>query len=188
MDGLDDRNKGYLLSVAKHSISFHLEHGRKPDVKPIGFQGAAFVTLMEKGELRGCIGTLEACRDLAEDVSKNAINAAFGDPRFDAVSRKELDGLNIEVSVLTPKERFNGTEKEFADYISKERCGVIIERGWNRATFLPDVWQSLPNVSGFLAELSYKAGLSADGWRHCDWYTYRTIAFSRDWEKIEAYQ
>ena len=188
MDGLDNINKDYLLSVAKHSILFRLEHGRKPNVKGLGFQGAAFVTLMEKGELRGCIGTLEACRDLAEDVSENAINAAFGDPRFGAVSKKEVNELSIEVSVLTPKEKFNGTEKEFVDYISKERCGVIIERGWNRATFLPDVWQMLPNVNEFLTELSYKAGLGSEGWRHCDCYTYRTVAFSNDWEKIEDYQ
>ena len=143
---------------------------------------------MKNGELRGCIGTLEAVRDLAADVSENAMNAAFRDPRFDAVSKKELNELSIEVSVLTPKEKFNGTDKEFADYVSRERCGVIIERGWNRATFLPDVWQALPNVNEFLAELSRKAGLSADGWRHCDWYTYRTVAFSKNWEKIEAYQ
>jgi AmmeMemoRadiSam system protein A len=188
MDSLGAKDKEYLLSIAKHSISFYLERGRKPDVKDIGFQGASFVTLMKKGELRGCIGTLEARQDLAGDVSENAMNAAFGDPRFGAVSKGELNNLNVEVSVLTPKERFNGTEAEFAAYISKEKCGVIIERGWNRATFLPDVWKTLPSVNEFLTELSYKAGLGAEGWKSCERYTYRTIAFSKDWAKIKEYK
>jgi AmmeMemoRadiSam system protein A len=188
MDVLDKKGKEYLLSVAKHSISFYLERLRKPNVRDIGFQGASFVTLMKKGELRGCIGTLEARQDLAGDVSENAMNAAFGDPRFGAVSKGELKDLSVEVSFLTPKERFTGTEAEFAAYISKERCGVIIERGWNRATFLPDVWKMLPGVNEFLTELSHKAGLGADGWKNCDWYTYKTIAFSRDWAKIRDYK
>jgi AmmeMemoRadiSam system protein A len=188
MEALDKKSKEYLLSVAKHSISFYLGHGRKPDVKGLGFQGASFVTLMKKGGLRGCIGTLEARQDLADDVLDNAMNAAFGDPRFGAVSKNELGDLNIEISFLTPKERFTGTEAEFAAYISREKCGVIIERGWNRATFLPDVWKMLPDVNEFLTELSHKAGLDPDGWKNCDWYIYRTIAFSKDWAKIKDFE
>ncbi|MCX6773434.1 MAG: AmmeMemoRadiSam system protein A, partial [Candidatus Micrarchaeota archaeon] len=150
-----------------------------------GFYGAAFVTLMEKGELRGCIGTLDPYRDLAIDVSDNAMNAAFGDPRFDAVDRSELNSLNLEISVLTPKEKFSGTPEEFMAYIKKEKCGVIIEKGWNRATFLPDVWKMLPDVNEFLSELSFKAGLPKEGWRQCEWYVYSSVAFSEDWKNIK---
>jgi hypothetical protein len=182
---LNKKEKEDLLGIAKHSIAYYLESRRKPTVKEIGFYGAAFVTLMEKGELRGCIGTLDAFRDLASDVSENAMNAAFGDPRFDALDRSELNDINIEVSVLTPKEKFSGTNNEFMAYIRKEKCGVIIEKGWNRATFLPDVWKMLPDIDSFLSELSLKAGLPKDGWKQCDWYVYSSIAFSEDWKKIE---
>ena len=163
-----------------------LQPRKKPDVEDLGYFGASFVTLTKKGGLRGCIGTLEAHKDLAQDVSDNAINSAFGDPRFDAVSEQELPDLEVEISVLTPKERFKGTEQEFMAYIKKERSGVIIEHGWNRATFLPDVWDMLPDINTFLSELSLKAGLSADGWKQCEWYVYNTIAFSKAWDKIKV--
>jgi len=181
---LSKKDRDYLLGVAKHSILYYMENRQKPAVREIGFFGAAFVTLMKKGELRGCIGTLDAYRDLALDVSENAINAAFGDPRFGPVERKELNDLNLEVSFLTPKEIFKGKPEEFKAYISKEKCGVIIEKGWNRATFLPDVWKMLPDVNEFLSELSFKAGLNGDGWKGCDWYVYTSIAFSEDWVEI----
>jgi hypothetical protein len=182
---LSRKDKDYLLGVAKHSISYYLESRRKPEVREIGFYGAAFVTLMKKGELRGCIGTLDAYRDLARDVSDNAMNAAFGDPRFGPLDKSELSSLNLEVSFLTPKEIFKGTPEEFKSYIKKEKCGVIIEKGWNRATFLPDVWKMLPDANEFLSELSFKAGLNGDGWKNCDWFVYSSIAFSEDWEKIK---
>jgi AmmeMemoRadiSam system protein A len=185
---LGKKEKDYLLSVAKHSILHYLENRRKPAVKELGFFGASFVTLMKNKELRGCIGTLDAYKDLSIDVSDNAVNAAFGDPRFGPVSRNELKDLNLEVSFLTPKEIFRGTPKEFTAYINNEKCGVIIEKGWNRATFLPDVWKMLPDANVFLSELSLKAGLPEDGWKNCDWYVYSSIAFSEDWEKIKEYK
>jgi uncharacterized protein len=185
---LSKKEKGYLLGVAKHSILQYLEIRKKPAVKELGFFGASFVTLMKNNQLRGCIGTLDAYKDLAIDVSDNAINAAFGDPRFGPVSRNELKDLNLEVSFLTPKEIFKGKPEEFKAYINKEKCGVIIEKGWNRATFLPDVWKMIPDVNEFLSELSFKAGLNGDGWNGCDWYVYSSIAFSEDWEKIKDYK
>ena len=129
--------------------------------------GASFVTLTKRGDLRGCIGSLEAHRPLALDVRENALAAAFHDPRFPPVSAGELNALHIEISVLTAPQplAFNGPD----DLIARLRPGVdgvVIERGWQRATFLPQVWEKLPDPQEFLEHLCLKAGLPPDAYRH----------------------
>ena len=170
----------YLLTLARATIANAV--GAKssialPDPLPrLTTPGAAFVTLHTRrddlrGEprLRGCIGSLEARRPLVEDVRENAIAAALHDPRFSPVKAAELDNLVVEVSVLTAPQPldFDGPD----DLLRKLRPnidGVLIERGWNRATFLPQVWEQLPSPEDFLGNLCYKAGLPPNAWRWPD--------------------
>lgn len=127
--------------------------------------GAAFVTLTQGGRLRGCIGSLEARRQLAEDVAANARAAAFRDPRFAPLRHDELAATQVEVSVLSAAEPM-----QFRDEVDALRQlrpgvdGVILESGGHRATFLPQVWGQLPVPRDFLAQLKRKAGLAGDFW------------------------
>ncbi len=171
---LTPEERQYLLTLARATIAEATGRkptGKRPPVPPrLKEPGAAFVTLHTRaGELRGCIGSLVAHRPLVEDVRENALAAAFHDPRFPPVSAAELDNIVIEISVLTPPQPldFDGPD----DLIRKLRPnvdGVIIERGWHRATFLPQVWEQLPEPEEFLAHLCYKAGLPVNAWRWPD--------------------
>jgi AmmeMemoRadiSam system protein A len=126
---------------------------------------ASFVTLNQSGNLRGCIGTLEAHQPLILDVSYNAYSAAFRDPRFPRITSSELPQLAIHISVLTPA--IPMTFKSEADLIEQLQPGVdglILTRGFQRGTFLPSVWESLPDARQFLQQLKRKAGLPVDFW------------------------
>jgi hypothetical protein len=125
-----------------------------------------FVTLKHKGQLRGCIGNLSATDPLAEGVRRNAINAAFHDPRFAPLTEKELGQIEIEVSVLTESQPLAFNDPE--DLLRKLRPnvdGVIIRQGYASATFLPQVWEQLPKKEDFLGHLCLKAGLPRDAWK-----------------------
>lgn len=131
-------------------------------------QGASFVTLTIHGQLRGCIGALEACQPLADDVREHAVAAALEDPRFPQVREDELGRIQVEVSRLTrpvPLEY-----KDAKDLLSKLRPhvdGVILRDAYGRrATFLPQVWEKIPDPSKFLDNLCYKMGARDDLWRH----------------------
>jgi len=117
------------------------------------------------GELRGCIGTLSAYRQLQVDVAENALAAAFKDPRFMPLTAYEFLKTNISISILTEPEEINFTSEE--DLLSKIRPGVdglILSAGNNRGTFLPSVWEDLPEKELFWVHLKRKAGLSMDYW------------------------
>lgn len=127
--------------------------------------GATFVTLTQQGRLRGCIGSLEAWRPLARDVAENALAAAFRDPRFDPLTADELPTTRVEVSLLTPAEPIFFTSE--ADALAQLRPGsdgVIFSAGHRRSTFLPQVWEQLPEPTTFMAHLKQKAGLPAAYW------------------------
>ncbi len=165
----DERHR--LLDLAWASIRHGLAHGtpRSVDLDAcpplLAAPGAAFVTLHRSGELRGCIGHLEPGQPLAQDVADNAFAAAFRDPRFPPLASGELADLELEVSVLSPPEPILFDNEE--DLLSQIRPGVdglILEDGPARGTFLPAVWQSLPDPRRFLEELKRKAGLSRDHW------------------------
>lgn len=124
---------------------------------------ATFVTLTFHGQLRGCIGTLEAHRSLYDDVTQNARAAAFGDPRFTPLAADELPAVGIEVSVLTVPQPLQFTSE--TDALRRLRPGVdgvIFQYGGRSATFLPQVWEQLPEPHEFMAHLKRKAGLPAD--------------------------
>jgi AmmeMemoRadiSam system protein A len=124
---------------------------------------ATFVTLHENGQLRGCIGTLEAHRTLVEDVAENAFSAAFRDPRFAPVSAVERDQLDLDISVLSPATPMQfDSEQDLLSQIRPGIDGLVLEDGPYRGTFLPAVWEQLPEPLDYLHQLKRKAGLSAD--------------------------
>ncbi|WP_319238858.1 AmmeMemoRadiSam system protein A [uncultured Propionivibrio sp.] len=156
-----------LLSLARNAIGHRFSLPTRPVTQlPEHRQPAAtFVTLTQHGELRGCIGSLEAHRPLAEDVNENALAAAFRDPRFAPLRAEEFELTRIEVSLLTPATplRFSD-EGDALRQLQPDRDGIILQHGRRRATFLPQVWASLPTPELFLRQLKRKAGLPEDFW------------------------
>ena len=168
---IDPADKSVLLDIARHSIEYGLQHGRQfvPEVRDFSEKlqepAASFVTLKIHGQLRGCIGSLEARQPLVMDVAENAYAAAFRDPRFPPVSESEFSELEYHISLLTPSEPLQFRDE--ADLISQLRPnidGLVLEDGRHRGTFLPAVWESLPDRKQFLQQLKLKAGLPPDYW------------------------
>jgi AmmeMemoRadiSam system protein A len=154
-----------LVRIAREAIV----HDAQPSIEAaepwLREPGASFVTLKLDGELRGCIGSVEPHRPLAVDVAHNARAAAFNDPRFAPVSAAEIPRLGVEVSVLSPRVPFEAASE--SDALAKLRPqvdGLYLEFGAMRATFLPQVWESLPDPADFLGELRRKAGLPPGFW------------------------
>ncbi|MDR1994270.1 AmmeMemoRadiSam system protein A [Azonexus sp.] len=156
-----------LLRLARNAIGESFGVAPQPVAERPEWRqpGASFVTLTRRGELRGCIGSLEAWRLLAEDVAANARAAAFRDPRFAPLTAGELAGIRIEVSLLTPAQLLPWhDEADALAQLQPHIDGVILSAGRHRATFLPQVWEQLPDPAAFLAHLKCKAGLAADYW------------------------
>jgi AmmeMemoRadiSam system protein A len=127
--------------------------------------GASFATLRLEGELRGCIGTIDPRRALGDDVAHNAYAAAYRDPRFPPVAPGEMPLLQVEVSVLSAREPLAvASESEAIGEIRPGLDGIYLEYGHLSSTFLPQVWESLPDPREFLGELKRKAGLPRDFW------------------------
>jgi len=156
-----------LVSIARLAIGVRLGiAGEKPPVHAaLAAPGATFVTLFCHSELRGCIGSLQALRALGEDVRENAINAAFHDPRFPPLATAEFDLTSVEVSLLSPSMSLRfAKEEELLARLRPGIDGVTVEFGRCRGTFLPQVWDALPDPRQFLTELKRKAGLPGDFW------------------------
>lgn len=168
----DDALKSAVLRLARTSIESGLDRrGPAPwpslaDLPPaLADPKATFVTLTRDGRLRGCRGTLEPERPLAHDVWRNAWASAFDDPRFDPLGPGELEDLRVAVSVLSELERVEAiAEEELLAALEPSRHGLVIALGERRATFLPQVWTSLPDPGDFLGELKLKAGLPRHFW------------------------
>ena len=158
-----------LLPLARAAIGRALGQGPAavdlPHPEWLKVPGACFVTLTRNGQLRGCIGSLQAHRPLIEDVQANAQAAAFRDPRFEPISRAELEDVRIEVSLLsTPEAMRFFSEADALRQLRPGIDGVILECGGARGTFLPQVWEQLPEPADFIAQLKRKAGLRGDFW------------------------
>lgn len=158
-----------LLDAARariaESLGMEVEIAAQQAAGWLSAHGASFVTLTKHGELRGCIGTLEAHRPLIEDVRENAHAAAFRDPRFAPLRRDEFARVRVEVSVLSaPEPMAIESELEAMARLRPHIDGVVLEYGYHRATFLPQVWEQLPAPREFLQHLKRKAGLPADFW------------------------
>jgi AmmeMemoRadiSam system protein A len=141
---------------------FELDRETKEKYKE---EKACFVTLTRDGELRGCVGSLQAHQSLWKDVLDNTSNAAFNDTRFKPLEKKELNKIEIEVSVLTKPERlFFESSDELLRKVDN-KMGIILKKGFLSATFLPQVWEQIPFKQKFFEQLSLKAGLSKDAWK-----------------------
>ena len=164
----EDARGEVLLAHARHAIEtlFERRGGRAlPDAPFLDEPGATFVTLRRHGDLRGCIGSLEADRALRVDVARNARAAALHDPRFEPLAEIELEGLSIEVSLLSRPQALDfRDEHDLLQQLAEAREGVVLEAGRCRSTFLPQVWEQLPDARDFLRHLKAKAGLAPDHW------------------------
>jgi len=160
-----------LLDVARSSIWQGVREGRALTVKaadypePLQAQRATFVTLNVEGRLCGCIGALAAYQPLVCDVAEHAHAAAFQDPRFPPVVTAEVNCLELHISILSPPQPMSFSDE--ADLLTQMRPGVdglILGDGGRRGTFLPSVWEQLPQPGEFLTHLKRKAGLPGDYW------------------------
>jgi len=127
--------------------------------------GASFVTLTCNGQLHGCIGTTHPWRSLKEDVQANAVAAALKDTRFPPLQALEWPQTRVEVSVLSPLEPIEfDNEAQALAQLRPGVDGLVLASGYHRATFLPQVWEQLPDPALFVAQLKRKAGLRANFW------------------------
>lgn len=156
-----------LLAIAHASISTALGQPLQAaeDAHWLQQWGASFVTLTQHGQLRGCIGTLQARRSLLADVKSNAVSAALHDPRFLPLKASELAHTEIEVSVLSAMQALQFENEQHAlDQLQPGVDGIALEYAHHRGTFLPQVWEQLPSKQDFLAQLKRKAGLPPGFW------------------------
>ncbi len=179
-----------LLAIARGAIARHLGEKAPPFETAPWLQepGATFVTLQLHGELRGCVGSLLAKKPIREDVETNARAAAFHDPRFAPLTRSEYPGIEIEVSLLSSLEKLAfESQKQLLTVLRPGVDGVVLEYGWQRGTFLPQVWEQLPDPETFLAHLKQKAGLRADFWGDGIQVSRYTVAKWREQEEHDSY-
>lgn len=183
---LNNAQKTLLLKLARESIAYGLQTGQALSVdlntveQALTNKAASFVTLQHQGQLRGCIGMLEAQRPLVQDVSENAFAAAFRDPRFPPLSAQEFTDLDLHISILSPAQAMHFTsEQDLIAQLQPGIDGLILQEGYRRGTFLPSVWEQLPHPSQFLRHLKQKAGLPADYWSDkIKAYRYNAESFS----------
>jgi AmmeMemoRadiSam system protein A len=151
--------KSFLLKLARQSLE-------------------ASVTLTINGNLRGCIGYIEGIKPLFEAVIDNAENAALSDPRFPSVTPGELSRIRVEISVLTHPEPLDYKDpQDLLNKLMPNIDGIILQNNFHQSTFLPQVWEQLPDKVQFLEHLSIKGGMPADGWKTATVKRYRAIHF-----------
>jgi AmmeMemoRadiSam system protein A len=188
-DKLTEEEGAYLVETAKKTIQkalFNPKDKSEPEsVSSPKFQErrGTFVTLTINGALRGCIGHIIPQESLIEGVRVNAMNAAFRDPRFRPLGQNEFEKIKIEVSILTePKPLAYTDANDLLSKLRPETDGLIIRQGYHQATFLPQVWEQLPNKRDFLTHLCLKAGLSGEAWIYdkLEVHTYQVQAFEEE--------
>lgn len=177
---LTDADKKTLLHHARLAIEDYVQNKNSPEINTQNLSevllepAGAFVSLQLNGNLRGCVGRFNPDKPLYSVVQNMAISAATRDSRFDPITSKELDKINIEISVLTPIQKIDSI-----DQIQMGQHGIYIKKGNNTGTFLPQVAESTDwSLEEFLGHCSKnKAHIGWDGWRLADIYTYETITF-----------
>lgn len=182
---LTKKHQKILLDIARQSIEngYLVGHPLSIDIRnypsELRIPKATFVTLEKHHQLRGCIGMLEAVLPLVKDVAENAFSAAYKDPRFPPVERSEIPELDIFISILgEPQPIIFHSEADLLQQIRPGIDGLILIENGHKGTFLPSVWESLPDKALFLRHLKNKAGLPADYWSESiKVYRYTTESF-----------
>jgi AmmeMemoRadiSam system protein B/AmmeMemoRadiSam system protein A len=180
--GISDSDKTFLLKIAREALNHSVKNQPTPSLsdcpESVKNLRGCFVTLTKYSELRGCIGYLEGIKPLYMAVIENAKNAALNDSRFPVVTQSELKDIKVEISVLTNPEPLEYKNPE--DLLAKlepGRDGLILSSGNRQSTFLPQVWEQLPDKVEFLEHLSLKAGLPKDAWKKAGFKRYFAIHF-----------
>lgn len=177
-------DKKILLKSARKAISNKLE--KEPfvfsdELKKISYKRGVFVTLKKNKNLRGCIGNILPEKELFKGVVDNALNSAFHDPRFKPINLDELSEIEIEISVLTLPEKIEYQDiNELKTKIIPFEHGVILDFGYRQSTFLPSVWDELPDYEMFMSHLSIKAGFNPLDWKNLKpgVFVYKAVHFS----------
>lgn len=169
---LSPNQKNYLLKLARQTITDYFDKSEKTSLDPekidkeLTKPAATFVTLTKLGELRGCVGNLIAKKPLYQDIINNTLMSAFGDNRFPQLTKNESKNIKIEISILSdPSPYPHKNAASLLEKIKPNTHGIIIQNGFNQATYLPQVWDDLPNKTEFLESLCTKAGLSKESWK-----------------------
>lgn len=168
---MNNNDHNVLLKFARQALENYPNHIDTLTIKThcnasLQKKQGSFVTLTEDGQLRGCIGSITPHRDLLSDIIDNAVSAGFSDPRFLPLAKDELDNVRIEISLLTrPKKLSYKNQADLLRKLGKEKPGIIIQKGPFKATFLPQVWEELPDAKDFLSHLCFKAGLPSGQWQ-----------------------
>jgi AmmeMemoRadiSam system protein A len=173
VEKLTQSEKEILLKLARQSIEWAVRGQSHPPLQIAEFtpnlkvNAACFVTLTKAGQLRGCIGALEASMPLVEDVYEHAAAAALEDYRFPQVAESELSEIQIGISRLTNPQPLNySTQEDLLSKLHPGLDGVVIKDGRKRATFLPQVWEQVKSKEEFMDHLCYKMGVARDIWRN----------------------
>ena len=168
---LDGERRAHLIALARRTIEHGAEQRERlvPDRAVVdAFSStpvATFVTLRVAEQLNGCIGTIEPQRPICRDIVYNAFQAAFHDPRFSPLEASALERVDIHISVLSPLERLQvADEVELLEALRPHRDGLVLEAGSRRATFLPSVWEKVPEPEDFVGHLKRKARIGPLEW------------------------
>ncbi|RMD84659.1 MAG: AmmeMemoRadiSam system protein A [Candidatus Dadabacteria bacterium] len=168
---VEPKHHDALLSLARESIKFGIDNGSVMEVDPASYPAplretlSTYVTLHKRGDLRGCIGHLEARYPLVVDLVHSAYAAAFHDTRFPPVSEEELNEIDISISVLSPLEEIEfSSEEDLLQKVIPGKDGLVLQDHGLRGCFLPVMWERLPSPEIFLKFLKEKAGLPHSYW------------------------
>ena len=188
-ENLTLEERDFLLKLSRDTLESYIKSGKVPEIEEsklterLKEKKGVFVTLKERGELRGCIGYIMPKKPLYQAVIDNTINAAVHDPRFYPVRKDELADIKIEISVLTvPKKLEYKDYNELLNKLVPMRDGVILKRGFNEATYLPQVWEQIPDKIEFLSRLCIKAGMESNCWKdsRTEVYIYHAEVFGEE--------
>jgi AmmeMemoRadiSam system protein A len=171
-DKYSAQEKEYMLSLARQAIEQYLKYKEPPALKEQALTDnlkenrPCFVTLMYKGRLRGCIGMFEFNTPLYKNIISRAKAAATEDSRFLPVTADELKDINIEISILTePQDLKFSSPEDLLNKIKPFEDGVILYTIYGASTYLPQVWEQLPDKEEFLSNLCEKHGAPANYWK-----------------------
>lgn len=173
-------DKKYLLQLARRTIDKYLQSKNiikledSELTKTLLEKRATFVTIEKNHNLRGCIGDLEPQKPLYQSVIDNSLASAFLDSRFSPLDKTELKDISIEISILSPLKKVPlfKNSKELLNYFSQKKPGLFIKKDGLQATFLPQVWEELPEVKNFMTQLCLKAGMNPDEWQNLEMEIY----------------